>query len=81
MPYKADASMWCSVLRGCVTHENKVIGKKVAELVIELEPENSGAYVQLCGLLTGLGDWEGLERVRSVMRERHVEKTTGVSWG
>ncbi|KAF5749084.1 pentatricopeptide repeat-containing family protein [Tripterygium wilfordii] len=80
MPYDADASMWSSVLRGCVAHGCKTLGKKVAEQIIELDPENSGAYVQLSSLFASSGDWEGSALVRKVMRERQIQKNPGCSW-
>ncbi|KMT04734.1 hypothetical protein BVRB_7g169150 [Beta vulgaris subsp. vulgaris] len=80
MPFKADASMLSSVLRGCVAHGNKNLGKKVAELMIHLDPENSSAYVQLSGIFATSGDWEGSRRVRDMMRTNCTEKIGGISW-
>ncbi|KAH0874588.1 hypothetical protein HID58_071950 [Brassica napus] len=80
MPLEADASMWSSVLRGCVANGDKAMGKKVAEKIIELEPENSVAYVQLSAIFATSGDWESSALVRKLMREKHVNKSPGSSW-
>lgn len=80
MPFDADASMWSSVLRGCVANGDKAMGKKVAEKIIELEPENSVAYVQLSAIFATSGDWESSALVRKLMREKHVNKSPGSSW-
>ncbi|CAF2060751.1 hypothetical protein YC2023_078610 [Brassica napus] len=80
MPLEADASMWSSVLRGCVANGDKAMGKKVAEKIIELEPENSVAYVQLSVIFATSGDWESSALVRKLMREKHVNKSPGSSW-
>ncbi|KAH0919220.1 hypothetical protein HID58_026880 [Brassica napus] len=80
MPLEADASMWSSVLRGCVANGDKAMGKKVAEKIIELEPENSVAYVQLSAIFATSGDWESSAFVRKLMREKHVNKSPGSSW-
>ncbi|CAH8356279.1 unnamed protein product [Eruca vesicaria subsp. sativa] len=80
MPMEADASMWSSVLRGCVANGNKAMGKKVAEKILELEPENSVAYVQLSAIFATSGDWESSALVRKMMREKHVNKSPGSSW-
>lgn len=80
MPFDADASMWSSVLRGCVTNGYKAMGKKVAEKIIELEPENSVAYVQLSAIFATSGDWESSALVRKLMRENNVTKNPGSSW-
>ncbi|KAF8103188.1 hypothetical protein N665_0188s0139 [Sinapis alba] len=80
VPFDADASMWSSVLRGCVANGHKAMGKKVAEKIIELEPENSVAYVQLSAIFATSGDWESSALVRKLMREKHVNKSPGSSW-
>ncbi|KFK42105.1 hypothetical protein AALP_AA2G211700 [Arabis alpina] len=81
MPFDADATMWSSVLRGCVANGDKNMGKKVAEKIIDLEPENSVAYVQLSAILASSGDWENSACVRKQMKEKHVRKNPGTSWG
>ncbi|KAK2967092.1 hypothetical protein RJ640_007407 [Escallonia rubra] len=68
MPFEADASMWLSILRGCVAHGNKILGKKVAERICQLDPVNSAAYVQLSSIFATDGDWERSTQVRDVMR-------------
>ncbi|XP_057975072.1 putative pentatricopeptide repeat-containing protein At1g77010, mitochondrial isoform X2 [Malania oleifera] len=80
MPFEADASMWSSVLRGCVAHGCVTLGKKVAERIIELDPENSGAYVLLSSIYATSGDWEGLAQVRKEMKNRRIQKNPGFSW-
>ncbi|KAF5467839.1 hypothetical protein F2P56_012051 [Juglans regia] len=80
MPFEADASMWSSVLRGCVAHGDKTLGKKVAERIMKLEPENSGAYVQLSSIFANFGDWEASARVRNLMRDKQIQKNPGCSW-
>ncbi|XP_056161921.1 putative pentatricopeptide repeat-containing protein At1g77010, mitochondrial [Syzygium oleosum] len=80
MPFDADTTMWSSVLRGCVAHGNRTLGKKVAEQIIKLDPENSGAYVQLSGILADIGDWERSAEVRYMMKEKQVGKDPGCSW-
>ncbi|KAL2338494.1 hypothetical protein Fmac_012940 [Flemingia macrophylla] len=81
MPFEADANMWLSVLRGCIAHGNKTIGKMAAEQIIQLDPENAGAYIQLSNILASSGDWEGSALVRELMRDNQVQKIPGCSWG
>jgi len=80
MPFQADANMWLSVLRGCIAHGNKIIGKTAAEQIIRLDPEHAGAYIQLSNILASSGDWEGSALVRELMRDKHVQKIPGCSW-
>ncbi|KAM2274961.1 hypothetical protein ACFX1S_044704 [Malus domestica] len=80
MPFKADASILSSVLRGCVAHGRKDLGKRMAERIIELDSENSGAYVQLSNIFADVEEWEGSAQVRQVMRDNGVQKNPGCSW-
>lgn len=80
MPFEVDASMWSSILRGCIAHGNKILGKKAAEQIIELDPENASAFTQLSNILASCEDWDGSARVRNFMRYNHVQKNPGRSW-
>ncbi|KAF6167504.1 hypothetical protein GIB67_031705 [Kingdonia uniflora] len=80
MPFKADASIWSSVLRGCVTHGHETLGKKVAEYIIEVDSENSSAYVQLAGMHAAYGDWERASEVRKKIQDGGIRKIRGGSW-
>lgn len=80
MPFSADATMWSSVLRGCGIYGDRLLGKKVAEKIIELDPQNSSAYVQLSGVLAESGDWERSAIVRNAMRVMQIQKSPGFSW-
>ncbi|KAK4843810.1 hypothetical protein QYF36_012886 [Acer negundo] len=80
MPFQADSSMWSSILRGCMVHGDKNLGKKVATRIIELDPVNSGAYVQLSNIFATSGEWERSSSIRNAMREKQVKKNPGCSW-
>ncbi|KAG9143413.1 hypothetical protein Leryth_017798 [Lithospermum erythrorhizon] len=80
MPFKADASIWSSLLRGCVAHGNKSLGKKVVEHIMDLDSKNSGAFVQLSNIFASSEDWEGSAFVRKLMRDREIMKSPGRSW-
>ncbi|KAL6179000.1 hypothetical protein ACLB2K_050516 [Fragaria x ananassa] len=80
MPFELDASILSSILRGCVSHGHKDLAKKMAERIIELDPENSGAYVQLSNALAGVNEWEGSAQIRQIMRDRSIQKNPACSW-
>ncbi|KAF8411717.1 hypothetical protein HHK36_004275 [Tetracentron sinense] len=80
MPFEADASMWSSVLRGCMAHGDEALGRKVAEHIIELDPEGSTAYMQLSRIFAISGDWERSTQVRKTMQDRRIRKNPGCSW-
>ncbi|WOH02158.1 hypothetical protein DCAR_0521546 [Daucus carota subsp. sativus] len=80
MPFKCDESMWASVLRGCVAHGDKTLGKNIVKRLTKLDPENSGAYVQLSGIFAISGEWERSEQVRKLMNDMKIRKNAGCSW-
>ncbi|CAM8939514.1 unnamed protein product [Rhodiola kirilowii] len=80
MPFKIDATMLLSVLRGCVAHGNKILGENVAEQIIQLDPKNSGAYVQLCSMFATSKDWDMSARLRKIMIDGEITKNPGYSW-
>lgn len=80
MPFKCDESMWASVLRGCVAHGDKMLGKNIVKRLTELDPENSGAYVQLSGIFATSGEWESSAQVRKLMNDMKIRKNAGRSW-
>ncbi|XP_042520195.1 putative pentatricopeptide repeat-containing protein At1g77010, mitochondrial [Macadamia integrifolia] len=80
MPFEADASMWSSVLRGCMSHGDEALGRKVAQYIIMLDSVGSSAYVQLSSLYATSGDWEKSADVRKTMQDRRIRKNPGRSW-
>ncbi|GFQ01642.1 putative pentatricopeptide repeat-containing protein at1g77010 mitochondrial [Phtheirospermum japonicum] len=77
---RRDASMWSAILRGCIVSGDKLLAKKVAEKIIELDPSNSGALVQLAGVLASSGDWNESALVRQFIRDMRIKKNPGRSW-
>ncbi|MQL71142.1 hypothetical protein Taro_003489 [Colocasia esculenta] len=80
MPFKADASMWTSLLRGCQAHGDDLLGSKVAERLMALDPRQAGVYVQLSSMYAGREDWGRSALVRKVIQESQIRKNPGCSW-
>ncbi|XP_057825527.2 putative pentatricopeptide repeat-containing protein At3g49142 [Cryptomeria japonica] len=80
MPEKPNAIVWGSLLGACGIHNNTELGEYVAERLIELDPNNSAHYVKLSNIYAATGSWDGIERVRKLMKERSVKKQPGCSW-
>ncbi|KAF5955152.1 hypothetical protein HYC85_008008 [Camellia sinensis] len=71
MPFEADR---------CIAPGNKSLGKKVAELITDLDPDNSGACVQLSSIFETSGEWEKSEQIRKLMRDKRIQKNLSFSW-
>ncbi|XP_042463022.1 putative pentatricopeptide repeat-containing protein At1g77010, mitochondrial [Zingiber officinale] len=80
MPFKADASMWTSVLGGCKAHGDEVLGSKVAERLLEHNPQDAGPFLQLSSIYAACGEWESSAQFRQMMLNRKISKSPGYSW-
>ncbi|OVA19852.1 Pentatricopeptide repeat [Macleaya cordata] len=80
MPCKPDGRVWNAVLGACKIHGNIELGRKAAEHLIELEPQDSAAYVLLSNIYAAVGKWESVEKVRHIMNKRQVRKERAVTW-
>eukprot|EP01018_Ginkgo_biloba_P018939 Gb_33112 [translate_table: standard] len=80
MPFQPDAMIWGSLLSACRMHSNLSLGKRAAEHLFELEPQNSGPYILLSNIYAAAGRWDDAATVRKTMKERGVKKNPGCSW-
>ncbi|KAG9456045.1 hypothetical protein H6P81_000553 [Aristolochia fimbriata] len=80
LPFQSDPIIWASLLSACRIHGDSERGKRVAEKLIELEPQNSSPYVLLSNIYAALRNWEAANKVRKRMQESGVRKSPGCSW-
>ncbi|XP_031488351.1 pentatricopeptide repeat-containing protein At3g49170, chloroplastic [Nymphaea colorata] len=80
MPFEANALVWRALLSACRTHGNMEIGKTAAKRIVELEPDDSAAYVLLSNLYAACGLWDSVSRIRKRMKVRKLRKEAGCSW-
>eukprot|EP01018_Ginkgo_biloba_P002567 Gb_33719 [translate_table: standard] len=80
MPFEPDAFLWAALLGACRIHGNIELGKRAAECLFKLEPENPATYVTLANIYAAAGRWEDVARVRKMMEDRGVKKKPGRSW-
>lgn len=79
MPVKPDASIWGALLGACRIHGNVKLGKFASDRLFEVDSENIGYYVLLSNIYANFGKWEGVDKVRSLARDRGLRKTPGWS--
>uniref|UniRef100_A0A0D3GUT0 Pentatricopeptide repeat-containing protein n=1 Tax=Oryza barthii TaxID=65489 RepID=A0A0D3GUT0_9ORYZ len=80
MPAGPSVSALQSLLGACRIHGDAEIGERIARILTEKEPTESGAYVLLSNIYADVGDWDGVAKVRRKMRDRGVKKEIGFSW-
>lgn len=80
MPYTPDAGIWGTLLGACRMHGNVELAELASSHLMLLEPQNSGYYMLLSNVQAHAGKWEGVHKIRNMMKERGVEKVPGYSW-
>ncbi|KAJ7979972.1 Pentatricopeptide repeat-containing protein family [Quillaja saponaria] len=79
MPMKPNAILWRSLLGASRIHGNLEIGELALNQLIQLEPETSGNYVLLSNNYASIDRWDGVKRVRRLMKDHGINKTPGFS--
>jgi hypothetical protein len=80
MPLKPDAGVFGALLGACRIHCNVEIGEWAANRLFDLEPENVGYYVLLSNLYADVGRWDGVAKIRTMIKDRGLKKWPGCSW-
>ncbi|KAF6140206.1 hypothetical protein GIB67_000254 [Kingdonia uniflora] len=78
--FKVDPVMWRALLGACRIHGDIVTGKRIAERVIELEPQAAASYVLLYNIYSDAGIQLPATNIRDLMKDRGVKKEPGLSW-
>ncbi|KFK38746.1 hypothetical protein AALP_AA3G155500 [Arabis alpina] len=78
--FQSHPVMWRALLSSCRIYKDSIIGKRVAERLMELDPEASGSYVLLHNIYNESGVNSSAEQVREVMKDRGVKKEPALSW-
>lgn len=80
MPFEANAAIWGSLLASSKIHGDVNLGDHALQLLMKLEPHNSGNYTLLSNIYAAQGRWTESGMVRKVMRDTGVKKMSGWSF-
>ncbi|KAJ4951347.1 hypothetical protein NE237_028179 [Protea cynaroides] len=80
MTVRPDSGVWGALLNCCKIHRNVGLGERALEKLIDLVPNDAGNYVILSNIYAQVGDWEGVAKVRKLMKERGLKKSIACSW-
>ena len=81
MPFKPDARVWGPLLSAYKMKQSETgLAEFAAEKLITMEPKNAGNYILLSNIYAAAGKWDGVAKMRSVLRDRGLKKTPGCSW-
>ncbi|KAK7309450.1 hypothetical protein RJT34_06191 [Clitoria ternatea] len=68
-----------TLLSACNYHGELKLGKQVAELLFELEPQNVGYYISLSNMYVAAGSWKDAADVRQLIQDQGLRKPAGFS--
>ncbi|KAJ4960625.1 hypothetical protein NE237_020535 [Protea cynaroides] len=80
MEEKPDAGIWAALLSACRIHGDVSLGEKVADKLLDLEPDKPENHVLLSNLFAGSGRWDDVRKIRGRMKEMGLQKDAGCSW-
>lgn len=80
MPAEPDGRIWGALLGACRIHGNVSLGGKVADKLLELEPDRAEHHVLASNLYASTGRWDDARRIRKRMKEIGLRKDPGCSW-
>ncbi|KAK6146369.1 hypothetical protein DH2020_020238 [Rehmannia glutinosa] len=80
MPFEPHSAIYGTILGACRIHKNLEIAEFAATNLLNLDPNNPAAYVQLANVYAANKKWENVSRIRKSMKENRAIKTPGYSW-
>lgn len=79
MSVPAGPEVWGALLGACRIHQNIEIAEVAAEHLFQLDPEHAGYYLLLSNIYAMDGKWDGVAKLRSLIRRNCVKKMNGLS--
>ncbi|KAL2241619.1 pentatricopeptide repeat-containing protein At3g02330 [Sesamum indicum] len=80
MPFQADDVIWRTLLSICKIHGNVEVAQKAASALLQLDPQDSSAYVLLSNIYAEAEMWSEVSKMRKMMRHGRLKKEPGCSW-
>ncbi|KAF8399027.1 hypothetical protein HHK36_014893 [Tetracentron sinense] len=80
MPFEPDVRVWGPLLSSCKMHSETRLAEFAAEKLVSMEPKNAGNYILLSNIYAAAGKWDGVAKMRGVLRDRGLKKIPGCSW-
>ncbi|XP_042464618.1 pentatricopeptide repeat-containing protein At5g39680-like [Zingiber officinale] len=75
-----DIVAWRTLLSACRVLGNHSLGFKIAEWVLQRDPGDVGTYILLSNMYSKARRWDGVAKIRKLMRNRNIKKEPGISW-
>ncbi|PIN04436.1 hypothetical protein CDL12_23028 [Handroanthus impetiginosus] len=79
-PIKWDVVAWRTLLNACHVHRKYDLGKRVAYILLHLNPNDVGTCILMSNMHAKAKRWDKVVTVWKLMRERNIKKEPGLSW-
>ncbi|XP_051143231.1 pentatricopeptide repeat-containing protein At2g29760, chloroplastic [Andrographis paniculata] len=79
MPMSPGASVWGALLGACRLYKNVDLAEHAGSHLLNIEPDNHGAYVLLSNIYAESGKWDKVSDLRKRMRDAGLKKEAGCS--
>jgi pentatricopeptide repeat protein len=79
MPMRPNEVVLGALLAGCRMHGDVDMAEQLMQDLLEQDPGGDSNYVLLSNIYAADGKWDGVGKVRSLMKARRVKKTPGHS--
>ncbi|XP_030532058.1 pentatricopeptide repeat-containing protein ELI1, chloroplastic [Rhodamnia argentea] len=79
MEIQPDAVIWGTLLGACRLHAKTALAEEIAEFLVGKDLANCGTYTLLSNIYAASGDWDGVAKVRTLMKSSGVIKEKGCS--
>ncbi|ONK81852.1 uncharacterized protein A4U43_C01F33530 [Asparagus officinalis] len=80
MDFEPDTVIWRTLLGACRVHKEANIASYAAKEILKREPGDEGTYILLSNIYADSRQWNDVEDLRRLMRDRGVRKEPGRSW-
>ncbi|KAK2977497.1 hypothetical protein RJ640_016125 [Escallonia rubra] len=78
-PAQNNAVMWSSLLRSCRVHLNEAVGRRVAKVLLDLEPEDPTTWLQASKFYSEIGEFETSMQIKEIGVARKMKRDIGYS--
>lgn len=79
LPSNSSAGLWGTLLSACNYHGELKLGRKVSEILFEMDPQNIGYYISLSNMYVAAGSWKDATELRQTIQDQGLRKTVAYS--
>lgn len=79
MPFEPDVVIWRALLNACRIHKNVELAEEATKNLVHLEPYVDGHYVLLSNIYAQANMWDGVSRIRKLLRRKCIKRIPGSS--